>query len=135
MRSLTVVALLLVIRAAAQQQAANTAPAETITAAAAKDAQCLSCHAPVAAQLKEQVVHHALEMGCDACQVDHPAGGAKNKAAHFVNAGSVSQLYETCHVQFKKRIEEVQVQHTTLQLDDDSCIGCTGHTPAQSLPC
>lgn len=127
MRSLTPVAFLLTVRAAAQQPAANTSPAETITAAAAKDAQCLSCHAPVAEQLKEQVVHRALEMGCEACHIDHLDGGVKSKTAHFVNAASVSQLCESCHAQFKKRFEEAQVQHTALQLDDDSCIMC--HRP------
>jgi predicted CXXCH cytochrome family protein len=130
MRFLTLVAFLGAVRATAQQPAANTAPAETITAAAAKNAQCLSCHAPVAEQLKEKIVHRALEMGCEACHIDHLAGGVKSKTAHFINAVSVSELCEGCHAQFKKRFEEAQVQHTALQLDDDSCITC--HSPHAS---
>jgi predicted CXXCH cytochrome family protein len=191
--------LLLAVWVVGGLQPAGAAPADTITGAAAKNDQCLSCHAPVAAQLKAKVVHRALEMGCEACHVDHLAGGAKSKAAHFVNAAqpalcagchdlkseplakahhgqpleralctgchnphgspntkliaarqhlpfadrqcekchqaanqgkiklaaaSVSELCETCHVQFKEHFEEAQVQHTALQLDDDSCITC-----------
>ena len=127
MRALSLTALFLILQAA-DGQPANTADAETITAAA-KNGQCLRCHAPVAAQLKEKFVHRALEMGCEACHVDHLAG-VKSNAAHFVKAASVSELCGSCHVQFKKRFEEAQVQHTSLQLDDDSCITC--HRPHAS---
>ena len=140
MRSLTLVALFLAVRAAAQQPATNAAPREAVTGAAAKNAQCLSCHVPIAAQLKERVVHRALEMGCEACHIDHLAGGAKSKAAHYVTAASVRELCEGCHTQFKKRFEEAQVQHTALQIDDDSCITChqyahfDGKQPPQGEP-
>jgi predicted CXXCH cytochrome family protein len=201
MKSLTLVVLFLAVRAAAQQPAANAVPTAIITGAA-KNAECLSCHAPIAAQLKEEVVHRALEIGCETCHIDHLAGAVKSKAAHYVNAAqpalcaschdlksealatahrgqpfekalctgchnphgsankklisarqhppfgarqcekchqtpqggkvklaaaSVSELCEGCHVQFKKRFEEAQVQHTALQIDDDSCSTC--HNP------
>jgi predicted CXXCH cytochrome family protein len=203
MRFLSLVALLLAIWAAGGLYSANAAPADTITGAARND-QCLSCHAPVAAQLKEKVVHRVTDMGCETCHVDHLAG-TKSQAAHFVNAAqpalcagchdlksepmakahhgqpldkalctgchdphgssnakliaarqhlpfadrqcekchqapqagkvklaaaSVSELCESCHVQFKKRFEDAQVQHTALQLDDDSCTTC--HRPHAS---
>jgi DmsE family decaheme c-type cytochrome len=129
-RALSLTVLFLAMRAAWGQQPTNSVPADTITRAAGRNAPCLGCHAPIAAQLKEKVVHQALEMGCGACHIDHLAGGAKSKTAHFINAASVSELCEGCHVQFKKRFEEAQVQHTALQLDDDSCITC--HRPHAS---
>jgi predicted CXXCH cytochrome family protein len=85
-------------------------------------ALCTGCHNPHSSpNAKLIAARQHLPFADRQCEKCHQAPqGGKVKLV----ASSISELCEGCHVQFKKRLEEAQVQHTALQLDDDSCITC-----------
>jgi predicted CXXCH cytochrome family protein len=95
-------------------------------------ALCTGCHDPHASPNAKLIAARQHRPFADRqCEKCHQAlQGGKVKLA----AATMSELCESCHVQFKKRFEEAQVQHAALQLDDDSCITChrahASHEPA-----
>ncbi len=92
-----------------------------------EESPCLRCHESTKGALQKKVVHAAVEMGCEACHVDHSkAASETGSRAPYLNAVA-PELCGSCHDLTESKLVDTHRGQPFAKAD---CTGC--HDPHSS---